>query len=122
LVPEARALHLLEQPAQAAAGPIAAPAPDRVPPPPSTWPRIAEATATASGPRPASAIREHREHHGQQRHHDVGPAAAGRGRTLSRTPPSLLLSGAPAQHTAEQFVAKSYDVALPGVSGCALDL
>ena len=58
----------------------------------------------------------------QQRHHDAGPTAAGRGRTLSRTPPSLLLSGAPAQHTAEQFVAKSYDVALPGVSGCALDL
>src|SRR5215468_12736637 len=76
MVAEAGALHLLEQTAQATASP--------------RW-RTAGgehlpkdiAKATASWHRSATSTCEHREHHRQERRHDVGPATAGRRRALS---------------------------------------
>src|SRR5215475_1446681 len=70
MLAEAGALHLLEQTAQATAS--------------SRWRTAAEhlpedvPETTASGHRPATPTGEHREHHGQERRHDVRLATVGR--------------------------------------------
>jgi len=100
---EAGTLHLLEQTAQATAGPRRRTATEHLPE------HAAEAAAT--GLRPAPPTCEHREHYGQERHHDVRPAA-GRGRGLGGTL-TPLLTKAPTQCTAEQIVEKSHDLVPP---------
>src|SRR5262245_6550590 len=104
VVSEAGPLHLLEQTAQATAGPRRCPATEHLP--------EDAAEAAATGLRPAPPACEHREHHRQERHHDVGPAAAGCGRALGGTP-TPLLTKAPTQRTAEQIVEKSHDLVPP---------
>src|SRR5262249_62350605 len=104
VVAEPGASHLPEQPPQPTASP--------------RWRTAAEhlpkdiAKATASWHRSATPTCEHREHHRQERRHDVGPATAGRSRALSGTL-TLLLTKAPTQRTTEQFVEKSHDLVPP---------
>src|SRR5262249_8671515 len=104
VVAEAGALHLLEQTAQATASP--------------RWRTAAEhlpkdiAKATASWHRSATPTCEHREHHRQERRHDVSPPTAGRGRALAGTF-TPLLTKASTQRTAEQIVEKSHDLVPP---------
>ena len=95
MVAEAGALHLFEQTAQTTASPRWRTAAEHLPK------DVAEATASWHGS--ATPTCEHREHHRQERRHDVRRATARRGRPLGGTL-TPLLTKAPTQRTTEQFV------------------